>query len=146
MTLTTLPYGPAAAALIRSLAEEHWQESGFKGALSWDAALGLPGFVVVSSKGKEVLGYVAVMVVPSHLSGQLVAHSDATYMRPQSRGSLAAGKLLKAAEAEAASQGATEFHWHLRPGTPAADALTRRGYRPTDITLTKELPCPNSPS
>ena len=43
---------------------------------------------------------------------------------------MVAGKLVRAAEAEASRRGATRFTWHCRAGTPLASMLARRGYTP----------------
>ena len=54
-------------------------------------------------------------------------------------GGTVAARLIAAAEAEAKRRGASRFCWHTRAGTGMAAMLERRGYRPADVVVFKEI-------
>jgi GNAT superfamily N-acetyltransferase len=80
------------------------------------------------------------MTVTNHMHNPAikVASNDALFVRPDHRG-ITAGRLIIAAEREAARRGATRILWHTRAGTNLADAFTKRGYKPADIVVMKEI-------
>lgn len=134
-------YMPAVVQLMR----DNWAETGFDFEFNpsieayqrlYDAGL---MFALAAFDGDEVIGYCA-MTVMGHLHNPDVtfASNDALYVRPDHRG-ITSVRLIQAAEAEAKQRGASRFLWHTRAGTPMAAMLERRGYKPVDITVMKEL-------
>ncbi len=131
---------------IRSLLADNWAETGFDFELAPDVArygaLHDAGalFALAALDGDEVVGY-CTAVVGAHLFNPavLVASHDALFVARKWRGGTVAARLIAAAEAEAKRRGASRFCWHTRAGTGMAAMLERRGYRPADVVVFKEI-------
>lgn len=130
---------------ITELMRQNWDETGFgfefkPSVETYQAVvdLGLM-FVLAAFDGDEIVGY-CTMTVTNHMHNPAikVASNDALFVRPDHRG-ITAGRLIIAAEREAAKRGATRILWHTRAGTNLADAFTKRGYKPADIVVMKEI-------
>lgn len=130
---------------IMQLLRDNWAETGFDFDFNpnleayqrlYDAGL---LFALVAFDGDEVIGYCAMTVIQHlHNPDVVFASNDALYVRPDHRG-ITSVRLIQAAEKEAKQRGASRFLWHTRAGTPMAAMLERRGYKPVDITVMKEL-------
>ena len=131
---------------VRDLLAANWAETGFD--FPFDPDVGAYQrlydkgmvFAVGAFDGDAVVGYCAVTVAAhAHNPAVLVAGNDALFVAPAWRNTMVAGKLVRAAEAEASRRGATRFTWHCRAGTPLASMLARRGYTPVDQVVMKEI-------
>lgn len=97
-------------------------------------------FAVAALYGGALVGYASVTVVPSpHNPAVVLAMSDALFVAPELRSTLAAGRLVATAEAEAKRRGASRFIWACRYGTPLAPMLEGHGYQPLEQHVMKEL-------
>lgn len=130
---------------INDLMRQNWEETGFgfefKPSVETYQAivdLGLM-FVLAAFDGDEIVGY-CTMVITNHMHNPCikVAANDALFVRPDRRG-ITAGRLIVAAEREAAKRGATRVMWHTRAGTNLANAFIKRGYATADIVVMKEI-------
>ena len=97
-------------------------------------------FAIAALDGEDLIGY-CTAVVGAHLFNPavLVASHDALFVARKWRGGTVAARLISAAEAEAKRRGASRFCWHTRAGTGMAAMLERRGYRPADVVVFKEI-------
>lgn len=97
-------------------------------------------FAIAALDGEDLIGY-CTAVVGAHLFNPavLVASHDALFVARKWRGGTVAARLIAAAEAEAKRRGASRFCWHTRAGTGMAAMLERRGYRPADVVVFKEI-------
>ncbi|WP_186425087.1 GNAT family N-acetyltransferase [Cupriavidus metallidurans] len=131
---------------IGGLLADNWAETGFDFPFAPDVATygrlfdaGMC-FAVAALDGDAVIGYCTVVITPhAHNPAVIVAANDALFIAPEYRNGLAAGRVLKAAEAEAKRRGAARMLWHCRAGTDLAEMLMRHGYAPADIVVMKEL-------
>lgn len=96
-------------------------------------------FALAAVDGEELIGY-CTMVVSNHMHNPSVtfAASDALFVRKERRGVVSA-RLITAAEDEAKRRGATRVLWHTRAGTGLSRTLERRGYKPADVVVMKEI-------
>ena len=130
---------------ITSLMVENWSETGFdfefrpsvdmyRHAVESGAM-----FALAVTLGSEIIGYCSMFVHPHmHNPSVIMAANDALFVKKEYRG-IISGRLIRAAEAEAKKRGATRVMWHTRAGTPLADMLSRRGYKPADVVVMKEI-------
>ncbi len=131
---------------LGGLLAANWAETGFDFPFSPDVGmyqrmfeLGIV-FAVAAFKGEEIVGYCTVCVIPhAHNPSVVVASNDALFVVPAHRNGATAGRLIRAAEAEAKRRGASRFTWHCRAGTSLAEMLKRHGYAPVDIVVMKGL-------
>lgn len=131
---------------IKAMLAENWAETGFDfdfapdiGAYQRLYDLGIC-FAVAAYFEDFIVGYCTVTVVAHpHNPAVVIASNDALFVHPDMRKGLTAGRLIKAAEAEAKRRGAHKFSWHCRAGTPLADTLTRHGYEPVDVVVARSL-------
>lgn len=131
---------------IGDLLAANWAETGFDFPFAPDVAAygrmfdaGML-FAAAALDGDEVIGYCTVAVTPHpHNPAVRIAGNDALFVAPAYRKGTAAGRLLKAVEAEAKRRGAVRMVWHCRAGTDLTDMLVRHGYAPVDILVMKEL-------
>lgn len=130
---------------VMPLLRDNWAETGFDFEFNpsveayqrlYDAGF---LFALAAFDGDEIIGYCAMTVIPHmHNPDVVFASNDALYVRPDHRG-ITSVRLIKAAEVEAKQRGASRFLWHTRAGTPMAGMLERRGYKPVDVTVMKEI-------
>ncbi len=131
---------------VRPLLAENWAETGFDFELAPDAARygalhdARALFALAAFDGGEVVGYCTVGL-GRHLFNPavVVASHDALFVARRWRGGTVAARLIAEAEAEAKRRGAALFCWHTRAGTGMAQMLERRGYRPADVVVMKEI-------
>ena len=128
------------------LLRQNWAETGFDFEFAPDVSayqrLFDAGVVfgVGALDGQDVAGYCTVTVVRHpHNPAVVVASNDALFVKPEWRGGAVALRLIQAAESEAVRRGAMRFTWHTRAGTSLAAVLERRGYKPADVVVMKEL-------
>ncbi len=133
-------------ARAEPLMRANWAETGFDfdfapdvGAYQRMHDAGLM-FAIAALDGEDLIGY-CTAVVGAHLFNPavLVASHDALFVARKWRGGTVAARLIAAAEAEAKRRGASRFCWHTRAGTGMAAMLERRGYRPADVVVFKEI-------
>lgn len=149
-TLAAMEYrivNPAGwIARAEPLMRANWAETGFDFDFAPDVDAyqrmhdaGL-AFAIAALDGEDLIGYCTVVVAPHpHNQRVVVAGNDALFVVPERRGGPVALRIIQAAEAEAARRGAVRFAWHTRAGTPLALVLQRRGYRPADVVVVKEI-------
>jgi GNAT superfamily N-acetyltransferase len=131
---------------IAELARENWLETGFDFEINpsveiYQAAVdaGIL-FALGVFDGDEVVGYCSMMIAPhAHNPAIIMASSDTLFVRKDYRRGTIPARLIKAAEDEAKRRGASRVNWHTRAGTSLAAMLERRGYKPADVIVTKEL-------
>jgi GNAT superfamily N-acetyltransferase len=130
---------------IRELMEANWAETGFDfpfnpSARMYQAAVDAGVmFVIMAFDGDSIVGYCSMLVHPHlHNPAMIMASNDALYVDPAYRG-ITGARLIRNAEQEAARRGATRVMWHTRAGTKLHSAMARRGYKPADIVMMKEI-------
>lgn len=130
---------------ITSLMIENWSETGFdfefRPSVDMYRSAVESGvmFALVVTLESEIIGYCTMMIHPHmHNPSVIMAGNDALFVKKQYRGIISA-RLIRAAEAESKKRGATRVLWHTRAGTPLADMLSRRGYKPADVVVMKEI-------
>lgn len=131
---------------VMELMRDNWAETGFdfefapsaeqyQRMVDWNAM-----FAVAAFDADEIVGYCTMVVTPHlHNPALIVASNDALFVAKPYRNGLTAGRLIKAAEAEAKHRGASRVLWHTRAGTGLASMLERRGYQPADIVVMKGI-------
>ncbi|CAB4165243.1 NAT_SF domain containing protein [uncultured Caudovirales phage] len=130
---------------ITGLMIENWSETGFD--FEFRPSVDMYRMAVESgvmfalavTLGSEIIGYCTMMIHPHmHNPSVIIAANDALFVKKEYRGIIGA-RLIRAAEAESKKRGATRVLWHTRAGTPFADMLSRRGYKPADVVVMKEI-------
>jgi GNAT superfamily N-acetyltransferase len=131
---------------VRPMLDENWHETGFDFPFDPDVAFYQllydreMAFAVGAFDGDNVVGYCTVMVVSHpHNPSVKIASNDGMFVLPKYRNGLTSGRIIKFAEAQAKHMGATRFTWHCRSGTAFADMLQRKGYKPVDIVVMRDL-------
>lgn len=131
---------------VRDLLNDNWKETGF----DFDFNPDVEFYQVLYDRGMAfaagafdddvVVGYCTVMLAPHpHNPAIKIAANDGMFVLPSYRNGLTSGRIIKAAEARAKEMGATRFTWHCRSGTAFADMLQRKGYKPVDIVVMRDL-------
>lgn len=128
-----------------TLMADNWQETGFDFAFEpsldmYRNALKMGAmFALAATDGEELIGY-CTMFLSKHMHNpsMVFAANDALFVTPNRRGIVGA-RLIRAAESESKNRGASRVLWHTRAGTGLARTLERRGYRPADVVVMKEI-------
>jgi GNAT superfamily N-acetyltransferase len=141
-TVNPVEYIPVIGDLLRA----NWAETGYGPAFDPDVGAyqrlhdaGLL-FAVAAFEGATVIGYCTVVVTPYlHNPAITMAANDALFVDPAYRGGTVTARIMRAVENEARARGASEMMWHCRAGTDFAQTLTRHGYTPLDVVVSKGL-------
>lgn len=128
-----------------SLMADNWEETGFdfefKPSVEMYQQAASCGvmFALAALDDEDLIGY-CTMLVTKHMHNPDVtfAANDALFVKKARRGIVSA-RLIREAEAEARRRGASRVLWHTRYGTGLARTLERRGYRPADVVVMKEI-------
>lgn len=102
-----------------------------------DGAIGA-AFVLEAGPG-VIVGYLALLVLPNHLSGRLGATEVGFFIEPDYRVGYAWRDLLDAGEAWAQAQGARTNQMVAPAGTRIGRLYQRRGYAELETVFTKRL-------
>lgn len=125
--------------------EANWHETGFDFRLNPSEQMyrsavdtGLM-FVLMAFDGDNIVGYCSMVVHPHmHNPEVIVAGNDALFVKREYRG-ITGARLIRLAEHEAKSRGASWVVWRTRAGTDLYKAFIRRGYKPAEIAVMKEI-------
>lgn len=131
---------------IKQLMADNWAETGFDFDFNPSVEMYQRAvdqgvmFALAAFDGDRVIGYCTMMVAPHlHNPAVIAASNDALFLAKAYRNGMTAARLIKAAETEAKSRGASRVMWHTRAGTGLAAMLERRGYKPADVVVEKGL-------
>lgn len=125
--------------------EANWHETGFDFRLNPSEQMyrsavdtGLM-FVLMAFDGDNIVGYCSMVVHPHmHNPDVIVAGNDALFVKREYRG-ITGARLIRLAENEAKLRGASWVVWRTRAGTDLYKAFIRRGYKPAEIAVMKEI-------
>lgn len=125
--------------------EANWHETGFDFRLNPSEQMyrsavdtGLM-FVLAAFDGDNIVGYCTMVVHPHmHNPDVIVAANDALFVKREYRG-MTGARLIRMAERESARRGASRVLWHTRTGTRLHDTFVKRGYKPIDTVVMKEI-------
>lgn len=95
---------------------------------------------VAEDKAGTVVGMIALVVIPSPISGELYAEEIAWFVEPEHRGGTVGPRLMGVAERWAATNGANLFKMVAPSGTDVGDFYARRGYVATETSYVKVFP------
>jgi Acetyltransferase (GNAT) family len=134
------------AALVR-MACRFIAESSYRGLVTADPShqeraidfLLEHGLLLVADIGGGPVGMLGMAIVPSPVSGELVASEVAWWLEPVCRGGTAAVRLWEYAERWAADHDAVYVHMVAPHGTDVGDMYRRRGYLPLETVWQKRV-------
>jgi GNAT superfamily N-acetyltransferase len=92
------------------------------------------GLVLVVDQDDVLVGMLGLAIVPSQISGDLVASEVAWWIHPEFRGTRAAVALLASGEAWAQAQGAQWVQLIAPAGSSVGRLYRRRGYDELETT------------
>lgn len=97
------------------------------------------GLVLVADVGDGPVGMLGMAIVPSPVSGELVASEIAWWLEPVMRGGTAAVRMWEHAERWAADHDAAYVHMIAPQGTQVGEMYRRRGYLPLETVWQKRV-------
>lgn len=134
------------AALVR-MACRFIAESSYRGLVLADSAhqekaiawLHEHGLLLVADVGNGPVGMLGMAIVPSPVSGELVASEVCWWLEPELRGGTLAVRMWEFAERWAADNDARYVHMLAPHGTTVGEMYRRRGYLPLETVWQKRV-------
>lgn len=131
---------------LAAITAENWSETGYDFPLDfdyeWARQVQEAGawFMLAAFDAGEIVGYSTAAVFGHPFNPAVVmCSSDALFVRPAYRCGTLSARLIQATEQAGKARGAVEMLWNTQAGTPFAEMLTRRGYEPADVVVTRRL-------
>lgn len=101
----------------------------------------VPGVMLVAEHDGKLIGMLCAHIDPATFTPAVIAAELVWWMEPEFRGGMSAVRLVRAAEDDARSKGATVFNMCILSTSPpeAAELLEMLGYAPSHTVVTKRL-------
>jgi GNAT superfamily N-acetyltransferase len=104
-----------------------------------EACLRLGTVLVLERNPQHLVGFLALLITPHHVTGQPTATEVAWWVNPEDRLGSEGVRLLHAAEQWARDQGATRLHMIAPAGSPVGRLYERRGYAALETAYVRTL-------